>query len=218
VAKDPEAMVDEMVIVMPSDHYVRDDDRFVESVERAVSFARSENAIVLVGAVPDGPETEYGWISCAPHAAGRPGRVLGFVEKPAPARANELFRAGALWNTFIMVGSAARFMALARRNLPSQFALFSVYQRSVGKPWARSVLTSVYERLTPADFSRDVLQESEDQLCAVPLSPCGWSDWGTPERVLRSLRGTPRFDALCERLRTSTNVEQAQGVGLAVAV
>ena len=45
----------------------------------------------------------------------------------------------------------------------------------------------------------------------VALEPCGWSDWGTPERVLDSLRGTRDFEILLERLQNQKASEVALG-------
>lgn len=194
MAKDPDAIV----AIVPSDHYVRDQVSFMDSVSRAEEIARVEGTIVLVAAVPDGPETQYGWI-VTEEVEGRADRVSAFREKPPQDLANELFCGGALWNTFIMVGRAKHFWALARRHLASQTALFDTYVRAVGTAHARSTISDIYENIAPADYSRDVLQESAS-LSVVPLAPCGWSDWGTPERVLRSLHGTKDFDDLLRRL------------------
>lgn len=36
--------------------------------------------------------------------------------------------------------------------------------------------------------------------------PCGWSDWGTPERLLDSLRGSDGYDAFVQRLNAHARV------------
>lgn len=51
-----------------------------------------------------------------------------------------------------------------------------------------------------ADFSHDVLEHA-DGLEVEPLAECAWSDWGTPERVVASLRGTRKFARFERRLR-----------------
>ena len=197
LARDPDAIV----AIVPSDHYVRDVERFVESVKEAEAVARAENSVVLLSAVPDAPETQYGWVVTSENGDGRGHRVLRFAEKPIAATANELFTTGALWNTFIMVGPARCFWELGRRHLPGQSAQLDAYRRAVGTPSERGVLSALYERMAPADFSRDVLERAEG-LRVVRLEPCGWSDWGTPERVLRSLRGTSDYEVLVGRLRS----------------
>lgn len=192
IARDPDAVV----VVVPSDHHVADDRPMVESVRRAEALARATDSIVLIGAVPEGPEDQYGWI--VPDGDGD--RIRRFNEKPAYSVARELFMGGALWNTFMMVGRASKFWQLSRDVLSRQCGLFEAYQPSIGTLAERYVVKQLYEDMETADFSRDVLQKT-DGLRFVRLPPCGWSDWGTPGRVMRSLRGTGEHAVLVERLR-----------------
>ena len=188
---DPSALV----AVLPSDHYVRDTEALVESVTGAEAAARRDASLMLLGAVPDRPETQYGWIVRASDSD----RVARFHEKPELKMAERLFDAGGLWNTFIMVGPAARLWELGQRHLPTQTKLLEEWARTAPSERAER-LRSLYQRMKPADFSRDVLERA-DSLRLFPLRPCGWSDWGTPERVLRSLLHTPEYAHLLERLK-----------------
>ena len=182
LARDPEARV----VVLPSDHYVRDEAQFERSI-RLATLASNEQ-IALIGAVPDHAETQYGWIVTGRSLGAQRGSVVNhFCEKPPAALAERLLRQGALWNTFIMAGAARRFWALASEHLPAAASLFDRYRDMVDGPAESAVLEQVYDCMPVSDFSRDVLQRAHG-LCAVPLQECGWSDWGTPERVLESLR------------------------------
>ena len=197
--QDPAALV----VIMPSDQYVENTEAFVESVRRAEAVARRDGSIVLIGAVPERAETQYGWIVAEPDS----GRVSRFCEKPGPTVAKELFRSGGLWNTFIMVGPAARFWELGRRHLPKQTELLSLIGQTRRSERA-ALLTRLYEAMQAADFSSEVLQRAES-LRTVELQPCGRSDWGTPERVMRSLYGTEDYAMLVARLRAY--VKNAEG-------
>jgi len=192
LSRDPDAVV----VVTPADHYVRDVDPLLETVKSAEALARRDGSIVLVGAVPERAETQYGWIVRAPHSD----RVARFQEKPLPAVAEELFRTGALWNTFMMVGPAARFWDLGREHLPTQARLLDAYRRAAKGAPAPELLADAYRRMQQADFSSDVLEHA-DRLRLVELSPCGWSDWGTPTRVMQSLRGSEDHRVLLKRLK-----------------
>lgn len=198
LARDPEAQV----VILPSDHHVSDEAAFRASIREATAGARAAEAVVLVGAVPDSAETEYGWITTLldPTSASDP--VTSFVEKPVSMVAKRLFAAGALWNTFIMAGAARRFQALAEQHITQHAALFSRFRRLIGTGLETTALALLYGKLASSDFSRDVLQRSS-ALRAVPLAPCGWSDWGTPRRVFNSLRGLGEFAALSCRLQAS---------------
>jgi len=51
------------VVLLPSDHYVSDDDAFMARVEGALEAAQTRpNRVILLGIEPVRPETEYGWI------------------------------------------------------------------------------------------------------------------------------------------------------------
>jgi len=196
VARDPDAKV----VVLPSDHYVRHEGPFESSIRKAI--AETSDQLALIGAVPDHAETQYGWIVPAP-SAGPGARVRAFREKPPSAEARRLYLRGALWNTFVMVGFVDDFWSLIRRHLPEQAALLKLYSEAVRAGDERSLLGSLYADMPPADFSSDVLQRAHD-LWVVPLRECGWSDWGTPERVLESLRHHRDFTVLSQRLATAT--------------
>jgi len=196
LAKEPDAQV----VILPSDHYVREESTFAESVWRAQRTARASNSVVLLAATPDQAETQYGWIvpERSTVVAGA-SRVAQFHEKPPAALAQSLYLRGALWNTFIMTGSASCFWELARHHLPLQSALFTSYRGHIGTEGEAASLQETYERLVPADFSRDVIEKA-DGLGVETLGPCGWSDWGTPERVLHSLQGTREWAELMAKL------------------
>jgi mannose-1-phosphate guanylyltransferase len=193
LAMDPEAHV----VVLPSDHYVRDELPFEQSIRAAV--AASTEQIALVGAVPDHAETQYGWMVRGVRP-GVDGHVVDcFCEKPPASVAQQLLQDGALWNTFVMAGTAQRFWALASEHLPQQAARFAAYLDALHGPEERLALRALYARLPAADFSREVLERARD-LRLVALRPCGWSDWGTPERVLNSLRNHSDYGVLSQRL------------------
>jgi mannose-1-phosphate guanylyltransferase len=153
--------------------------------------------LTLVGAEPDCPETEYGWIEAGDVLDGSVRQIDRFVEKPAAAQARELFDGGGLWNTFVMVAQARRLWNLAEAKMPAQAALIQACVAQSG-PKA-PCLARTYEQIEDANFSRAVL-ESTRGLGVVCARGCGFSDWGSPERVVESLRGTADLDRLRSRL------------------
>ena len=195
LAKEPSARV----VVLPSDQHVRDGDAFAGAVRRADESAVESNRVVLLGAVPDKAEEQYGWIVPRIDIHARGYRVAAFREKPSAATAESLRTAGALWSTFVMTGPVREFWRLSGMALPDQGAAFERYRRAIGTWRERPVLDAIYARMAPSDFSREVLEKAPE-LGVVLLPPCGWSDWGTPARVFESLKGTTDFAALVRRL------------------
>ena len=80
---------DPLLLVLPSDHVVRDGEAFRAAVRQAMPAAEA-GALVTFGIVPDGPETGFGYIHAEAGEAGRSDgvrKVLRFVEKPDAATA-----------------------------------------------------------------------------------------------------------------------------------
>lgn len=191
------------VVFLPSDHYLASAAPLLEAL-RTAAYGTLADRITLVGVTPTGPEVEYGWIVGGPRI-GRTGAVAvaRFEEKPEPHRAEQLWRRGGLWNTFISAGPARAFWALARQHVPRHTAALERYATKIGHVDERSALEGAYDEMTPANFSRDVLSQARF-LAAIPVHGTGWSDWGSPERVFASLHGTPGHDRLVARIRGST--------------
>ena len=177
---DPEGVT----VVTPADHGVADQRRFQQSVREAAEHVRLRNRAVLFGVEPASPNTDYGWISLLPDGAGRQFRpVDGFVEKPSADVANGLFVTGAVWNTMVVVVRARVLHEMCCAHVP---ALASVFDAALRMPRGlrRAYLDAVYRDLTRFDFSRDVLGHAPGLLARVWPSSLGWSDLGTPDRLL----------------------------------
>ncbi|MBK7875005.1 MAG: NTP transferase domain-containing protein [Planctomycetes bacterium] len=181
---------DARVVVLPSDHHVRDEGVLERSVREALSNADHDpDEVALLGIEPDAPVTDYGWIVPGAPRPGwrRPRRVAEFVEKPDAAVASDLFARGALWNSFLLAGKVEAFLDLYARRLPELVSAFTtaLLARPTHRP---AFIDMLYAGITPNDVSRDVLQNVSDRLNLVHVPPCGWTDLGTPERVARCLR------------------------------
>lgn len=180
-ARDPRATV----YVVPSDHFVADEARLAAAARAALGELRaSGHAVTLLGIAPDAPETGYGWILPGPAAgaAGAGRRVERFVEKPERAAAHLLLDEGGLWNSFLLLARVDGVLALAEHRLPG--LAFALHAALVA---GGDALDLLYADLPVHDFSRHLLQDAEDELRVLPVPHCGWSDLGTPERVLACL-------------------------------
>lgn len=196
VAQDPAAIV----LVSPSDHFVTPEDRYCDYLACAATLAgRYKDCLVLIGAIPDKPETDYGWIGFEQHDGERdetaPCPAIGFYEKPDRQTAQVFLEKGWLWNTMVVACRATTLWEMARRRIPKVVALFDAYllilkaARAGQIPPERQAVAreQVYEALPEADLSRDVLQHCIGQMIVVALKGVEWSDWGRPERVLNSI-------------------------------
>jgi len=179
--RDPDATV----VILPSDHYYSDQESFTKELETAFSCAALRPAsIVLLGALPDRPETEYGWIELGPAEGEHKSlfTVRAFFEKPPPGTARQMFEQGSLWNTFVMVGSVRSFLAMFQRSAPQ---LMEVLRDA--PPWNGAELKipgSLYQRMPAMDLSRRILPSEVEHLLVLRMDSVSWNDLGTPERVV----------------------------------
>jgi mannose-1-phosphate guanylyltransferase len=173
---------DPLIVVLPCDHGVGEEAPLRAALDRAIAGASDvRHGVVLLGAIPDHPETEYGWILPGPGGATSVRRVRGFVEKPSLPVAADLIRQGALWNTFLLAGSGHALLELFRTSLPR--LLGTCIRRMPRTGRGGSPLARLYASLPALDFSRDVLERSTDRLRVARMHACGWTDLGTPARL-----------------------------------
>ncbi len=182
-----------IVSVFPSDHFVSDDAGFAGHVAALRPVVERHPArIVLVGATPDSPETGYGWIEPGMElekgASGEIRSVHRFVEKPTSAEARAFFRRGGLWNTFVMAARVSTLVDAGRRALPELHERLRRIRPFAGTRSEEQALDRAYLLAPTANFSQAILSTDPDRLAVSRLPAMGWSDWGTPERVIATLR------------------------------
>lgn len=171
---------DARIVILPSDHYVANEDLLKEALLEALSSVKPHSEdVILMGITAESADTEYGWI--VPDAARADGSQLqmvgSFVEKPSRVVANGLLAQHALWNSFMLVGNISAFLQLYESACPDLLRKFQ-------KDLTPETLAALYEGLPTLDFSHDILEKNAGHLRVYPVPACGWSDLGTPEKIL----------------------------------
>ena len=110
----PEEDCKTVMLVMPADHVIRDNDAFLAAVSVGASMAE-QGYLVTFGIVPTAPETGYGYIRC-----GDGGCVDAFVEKPDFATAKNYLKSGTyLWNSGMFMRRADVWLTELGRHEPA---------------------------------------------------------------------------------------------------
>ena len=170
-----------ILAVMPSDHVIKDEKRFLEAVKRAAKVAAT-GKLVLFGIVPTEPHTGYGYIRKGGALEGFNGgafAVDGFVEKPSKQTAAKYVADGKhFWNSGIFVLNARAFLEeLARlepRILEAARAALARAESDLG-----------FLRLERTAFSGspsisvDYAVMEKTELAAMLPIDVGWSDVGS---------------------------------------
>ena len=168
---------DDVMVVLPADHYITDEERFRGCLAEAAHSA-DDGALVTLGITPQGPETGYGYIvgGSADDMLGPAHTVERFVEKPDRERAQELLGApnGAWWNAGIFLWRRDALLAGLDRYAP---AITGAIRRGLD---AGASLTSIYESLPDVSIDRALLEPAslDGRVRTVPAD-AGWSDVGS---------------------------------------
>jgi mannose-1-phosphate guanylyltransferase len=200
--RDPSATV----IVSPSDHFVRDENRFMDAVASALAnLKRHSDKMILLGMTPEqGQETEYGYIQLKkPQRATLTRPVAGFVEKPPLALARRLINQGALWNTMVFTVRGTTLWQMVRDTVPSLFNAFGLIQSMLGSIHAPGFIQHIYQTIPNVNFSSDICAPLAKRLRVLEVPNVGWSDWGTVASILRSLIEMGQLETFRMRLEES---------------
>lgn len=108
---------DPVILVVPSDHLIKDNDKFLATVKKGEKLAE-EGYIVTFGIQPNYPETGYGYINTLkPLDIGY--KVKEFVEKPNLETAKKYLEEGTyFWNSGIFMFKASTMMKEIEKYAP----------------------------------------------------------------------------------------------------
>jgi mannose-1-phosphate guanylyltransferase/mannose-6-phosphate isomerase len=184
---------DDVMVAMPADQTVADDEAFRQALITAAQAVEDGRTIAVLGVRPTRPETEFGYIevgpaedSLAPSAVGTR-RVVRFVEKPDRARAEEYVASGDFfWNAGIFVARPSALVAEAERCAPELLAACRRYDEK----WRErndAGERAAYEAIPSISIDYGLMEKARDLVC-VELE-AGWNDVGS-FRAIRDLHGT----------------------------
>ncbi len=166
------------LLVMPSDHLVRDEAAFARAIETALPAAEA-GWLVTFGITPDRAETGYGYIREGEEVGEGTRRAERFLEKPDPVTAARLVADGRhYWNAGIFLFRADAFLAALEVHAPE---ILDAARRSVegAQREGARLLPDAAAFASARSISIDyAVMEKADRVAVVPVS-MGWSDIGS---------------------------------------
>lgn len=165
---------EDVMVIVPSDHLIRDADSYAKAVDAAASLAR-DGRIVTFGITPSGPETGFGYIEMG-EAVGPARAVVRFKEKPDLAEAVRLVADGThVWNSGMFILTAGVLLDEARRYCAS---IVDAVRDAI--PPGDSVTVALGKRFLDAEkisFDHAVMEKTE-RAVVIPID-VGWDDVGS---------------------------------------
>jgi len=177
---DPE----ELVLVTPSDHLIKDEKEYAKVVQQAQKLAL-ENNLVTFGITPTAPETGFGYIEAEQNS------VKAFHEKPDAQRAESYLEAGNYyWNSGMFCFKAGVFLEeLKKYSAKIYESSLVAYENAKSEEMIR---IDHDDMLNIPEDSIDYAVMEKSKIVKVIPSDINWSDLGS-------------FDALYEELPKDKN-------------
>lgn len=172
---------DGVMIVTPSDAYIRDEKEFQRVTFLAAKAAEESDAVVTVGISPTFPSTGYGYLSYE-LSAEEVKRVLRFVEKPDLKTAEGYLKQGNyLWNSGMFFFRISHILGLYRKFLPELYEGLQKIGKAIGTSEEEKRVSEIYPTLQSISVDFGIMEKAE-VIYVVP-GDFGWSDLGSFEAL-----------------------------------
>lgn len=169
------------ITVMPSDHYVKQKNRFSRSINQSVVMSRKLRQIITIGIKPTYPNLSFSYI--LPQKKNQKiSQVNLFTQKPDFETAQNLIKKGALWNsgiyTFLPQVLIDEFQNLQPEFKPIIDKLFTNDNLS-------KTINSLYKATPDIDIDKAISEKSHN-MSVIPISS-DWSDVGEWKSIYQHL-------------------------------
>jgi len=180
--KNPKALT----LVAPSDHWINDEDEFIESIQEAFNGVENSDKLITLGVEPTSPNTGYGYIKYNKEEEESLKKVAAFTEKPNAKKAKGFIEAGNYaWNAGIFIWSAKFIIENFKQYLPDMYAVFEKGADKWNTKEEEKFLEENYSKASNISIDYGVMEKS-DSVYVIPVN-FDWSDLGTWSSVKTQL-------------------------------
>lgn len=184
--------VDDLVLVTPSDHLIKNQPAYQTAIEQAKQLAQ-QDYLVTFGITPTYPETGFGYI----HA--QHNDVLAFVEKPDIATATAYLADGNYyWNSGMFCFKAGVLLAEMERYAPN---IYQSCQQAIANAQIQPNVWRIDQQSMmqiPDDSLDYAVMEKSDKVKVIPCD-IGWSDLGSFDALLNEIKKEDQENAILAR-------------------
>lgn len=168
---------DPIVLVVPSDHLIEDNEKFAQTVKIGEELAQ-KGYIVTFGIQPDYPETGYGYINIFDEPLLGGYKVKEFVEKPDVVTAQKYIDAKTyFWNSGIFMFKASVMMDELKKSSPEIFEAMAEFDFSSSD----KIEYNLFDKMPNISIDYAVMEKS-DKIALVKMQS-DWNDLGSWQSI-----------------------------------
>lgn len=173
---------DANIIVTPSDHFIVNEDKFIETLKLGLNAIKENDVLVTLGIKPTYPNTGYGYIQYHPTknlgSINEINKVKLFTEKPEYDMAVQFIESGDfLWNSGMFIWSLKSINNSMQELLPQVYNIFEKGKDNFNTSKEQEFIQSAYTSCPSISIDYGVMEKASN-VYVIP-SDFGWSDVGT---------------------------------------
>ena len=178
------ASKDEVMITLPADHLITDDNEFRQTISAAAEYADRKACLVTIGVKPSYPETGYGYIQRGKEIDQQTAhsiyKVKTFAEKPNTETAERFIKSGDfLWNSGMFIWTVKAILDEFNNHEPEMAEGFEKICGSVDTEQMAETILSVYSKIRSVSIDYAIMEVAE-QVCIMEAD-FHWNDLGSWE-------------------------------------
>jgi len=175
-----------ILVVSPSDHLIRNNVLFKDTILAAVKIADEREGIVTIGITPTYPATGFGYVQTSGDIKGnekiKQYKVKRFVEKPKEVKAKEYLKEGGYyWNSGLFVFKVSVFLEAVKEFAPQLFNDLRKIQADFGNASFPETLDSIYRKVESISVDYGIMEHANN--IYLVEGNFDWNDLGSWESV-----------------------------------
>ena len=197
---------DAKIIVAPSDHWIEDEDTFVENVKTAWENCDDER-LMTMGIPPTFPNTGYGYIEFRDKPNSHAFEVKRFTEKPDYETAKKFYESGNyLWNSGMFLWKATAIVKAFELHAHTMFKLFYTGYDQLNTADEKKFLAEKYPKSENISIDFAIMENAKQ--IGVVKAEFDWNDLGTWGSLYDQL---PKNDQDNVVIHTDLSAEDSRG-------
>lgn len=176
-SKEQSKQEDPVILVVPSDHLIKNNQKFYETVQKGEKLAK-EGYIVTFGIEPTYPETGYGYINVLNKKLYEGYKVKAFVEKPDTETAQKYIDAKTyFWNSGIFMFKASTMIEEIKKLTPDICKVMEKFDFSASD----KIEYNLFNKMPSISIDYAIMEKS-DKIALVKLES-DWNDLGSWQSI-----------------------------------
>lgn len=170
------------IIVLPSDHIIKNESEFVDILRTATKVAERGENIVTLGISPSYPETGYGYIESSDDKALVSGlevhQVKRFVEKPNLQTAESYLNAGKYyWNSGMFIWQSTTIIKCFEKHMPELYDVMLTIKSIKNAGASLNIVHNEFMKMPEESIDYGIMEKADN----IYVIPCkfGWDDVGS---------------------------------------